>query len=168
MMQPGLAKENIKYKSKDSKETVDRPDNFIDQLLKKNEQGNLANLGNKKVIERFYEFIFIMLKLKYIDYQIVKFKSISTEDDPIVMPGGSIDKRFLTNTSTEKVAQKSSNFSSNTKILSVKKNLIKHNDIIKYRTHKKNKKNKKLTKGKNNKSDKYVKGQKYTKNATTL
>ncbi len=162
MMQHGLAKENIKYKSKDSKETVGKPDNFIEQLLKKNEQGNFVNLGNKGVIERFYEFIFIMLKLKYIDYQIVQFKSISAEDAP--MPGGSIDKRFLTNLSNNQEVHKSSN----TKILSVKKNLIKHNDIIKYRTHKKNKKNKKLTKGKNDKYDKYAKGKKYTKHTKAL
>ena len=89
-----------------SDKAINNPDTFIDVLLKKNQQGNFLNLGNKLLVADFYEFIFIMLKIKYIDHQIRHLSIIKTEDvikqEQIAMAlaststaGGSISSRFL-------------------------------------------------------------------------
>ena len=56
------------------------PEKFIDVLLKRNQQGNYINLGNRALVANFYEFIFIMLKIKFIDHQIATLSSLKTED----------------------------------------------------------------------------------------
>ena len=86
------------------------PGNFIEVLLKRNQQGNYINLGNRALVANFYEFIFIMLKIKYIDHQIASLSSLQPEDvimakiraettsTPAKTFGGSLQnsRRFLT------------------------------------------------------------------------
>jgi hypothetical protein len=91
--------------------TIAMPGNFIDVLLKKNQEGNYINLGNRALVANFYEFIFIMLKIKYIDHQIANLSGLKTE--AVIMAeirssestvGGSLhtSKRFLTFNSSQK------------------------------------------------------------------
>ena len=54
------------------------------------------NIENKKNIYNFYEFIMIMLKLKYYDYILSKLSNKDTNF--IHTTGGSIQRRFLGNT----------------------------------------------------------------------
>lgn len=92
------------------------PGNFIEVLLKRNQQGNYINLGNRALVANFYEFIFIMLKIKFIDHQIKNLSSLQPED--VIMAeiradiikrsestaGGSLQnsRRFLTFNSSQK------------------------------------------------------------------
>ena len=92
------------------------PGNFIEVLLKRNQQGNYINLGNRALVANFYEFIFIMLKIKFIDHQIKNLSSLQSED--VIMAeiradiikssesiaGGSLQnsRRFLTFNSSQK------------------------------------------------------------------
>ena len=92
------------------------PEKFIDVLLKRNQQGNYINLGNRALVANFYEFIFIMLKIKYIDHQIKNLSSLQPEDvimakiraettsTPAKTLGGSLQnsRRFLTFNSSQK------------------------------------------------------------------
>jgi hypothetical protein len=92
------------------------PEKFIEILLKRNQQGNYINLGNRALVANFYEFIFIMLKIKYIDHQIASLSSLQPEDvimagiraatisTPAKTFGGSLQnsRRFLTFNSSQK------------------------------------------------------------------
>ena len=92
------------------------PEKFIEILLKRNQQGNYINLGNRALVANFYEFIFIMLKIKYIDHQLASLSSLQPEDvimagiraetisRPVKALGGSLQnsRRFLTFNSSQK------------------------------------------------------------------
>ena len=99
-MSKGLTKEDEKYKtSPKPDQQIINPKNFIYELLKTNDQGNFINLTDQSMIKRFYEFIFIMLKLKNIDYQAYTLENIEAEINyklPPVMPGGTLDRSYLT------------------------------------------------------------------------
>jgi len=148
------------------------PGNFIEVLLKRNQQGNYINLGNRALVANFYEFIFIMLKIKFIDHQIKNLSSLQPED--VIMAeiradiikssestaGGSLQnsRRFLTFNSSQKHITPKKHFKAKKQISSQ----------LRLKTKKKNRKTKtKQDKQKSNSQSKNIK-HKRTKHALKL
>ena len=50
---------------------------------------------NKKLIYKFYEFIMIMLKLKFYEYAITNLSTIQTEDVIPIIGGGTTERKLI-------------------------------------------------------------------------